>query len=91
MPVAVVDVRIVWMAMHQRLVCVRMAVRLLAIPGKIVVVLVMLVVVMAVRVYESLVRMFMRMAFADMQPDTHGHQRTGQPEGEAGMLAKQQQ
>lgn len=90
MLVAVMDVREVRVAVQQWRVHMRVAVRFFAVPWKVVAVLVVLVVAMTMLVCEGLVRMFMRVPFADMQPDTQGHQCTGQPEGEAGVLAKQQ-
>ena len=64
MSVSVMDVREVWMRMHKRLVPVRMAVRLFTVPRKIVRVLVMLVVTVAVLVFERFVfvRMFVTLA-----------------------------
>ncbi len=88
MLVAVMDVRIVGVTVLQRSMHMRMVVRFFAVPWKAVVVMVMLVVAMTMLVCKGLVRMFMRMPLAHMQPDTQGHQCTGQPEGEAGVLAK---
>ena len=70
---------------------VRMAMRPVAVPEKIMRVLVMLVVLMPMFVFERfmLVRMFM--AFAQMQPDADGHQSACDPEREAGAFGKHKQ
>lgn len=88
MSVTVVDVRVVRMDMCDRLVHVRMGMRLAAIPGKVVRVLVVFVVAVAVLVGERFMRVLVCMAFADVQPDAHRHQCAGQPEGKARMLGE---
>lgn len=75
MPVAVMDVRIMRMAVPQIRMLVGMCMRLCAIPFKIMLVLVMLIVAMHVRVRHRQMLVFMRMRFAQVQPDAAAHQR----------------
>jgi len=86
----VVDVRKVRVAMHQRIVHMRMGVRFLAVPWEVMRVLVMFVVAMAMIVSQWLMRVLVSMTFADMQPNTHRHQCTGQPERKVWVLSEQQ-
>lgn len=88
---AVVDIGKVRVTVREWLMYVRMGVRLIAIPGEIMGVLMMFVVTMAMVVGQRFVQVLMHMAFADMKPYTQGHQCTGQPEGNAGVLGEQQQ
>ena len=91
MSVSVMDVGEVRMGVHKRLVPVRMAVRLLTVPRDIVRVLVMLVVTVAVLVFERFVFVRVFVALAQVQPDADCHQHAGNPEREARPLGKQQQ
>lgn len=59
------------MLVRQRFMPMRMGVRFIAIPGKFVRMPVMLVVAVAMRMLQRLVRMPMLMPFADMQPDAN--------------------
>lgn len=72
MPVAVVQIRIVWMTVRHGLVDMRMGVRLLAVPREIVRVLMMGVVAMAVVVCQRLMRVLMLVALAGVQPEPVG-------------------
>lgn len=89
--VPVVQIRVVWVIVGQRLVHVRMRVRLAAVPQEIMGVLVMFVVPMAVVVRQRRVGVFVRVTLADVQPHAQRHQRTGQPEGECRVFGEQQQ
>ncbi len=71
---------IVRMTMRQPLMQVWMRVRLSAVPGKSVRVLMMLVVHVAMRVRRRFVRMRVFVAFSEMEPDATGHERGGDPE-----------
>ena len=73
MTVPVMDIGEVRMRVHERVVFVRMAVRLLAVPREIVPVLVMLVVTMPMLVLERFVFMRVFVAFAQVQPDADRH------------------
>jgi hypothetical protein len=75
MPVAVVQVRVVRMAVAQRPVHVRMRVRLHRGDARVVRVLVVLVVVMLVLVLERLVVVLVLVALRDMEPHTGQHER----------------
>lgn len=66
MSMPVVQVRVVRVAVNQRLVYVRVSVRLVAVPRKIVGVLMMFVVPMSMVVYQRRVRVFVRVPFADV-------------------------
>jgi len=77
MVVPVVQVRIVRMAVDQRLVLVRVAVWLLSIPGKIMLVLVVDVMPVAMVVADGLMHMLMLMPFTDMEPYAERHQAAG--------------
>lgn len=72
--VPVMDVGEMRVRMCQRLVNVRMRVRLARVDARRVLVLVMFVVNVAVCVFQSLVQMFMFVLFGEMQPDTKTHQ-----------------
>ena len=77
---AVVQVRIMRMAVHQGLVPMNVRMRLPAIPVRSVGMLVMQVVRVRVRVLERLVDMLVLMALAYVQPHARGHQGRGRPE-----------
>ena len=90
MPMPVVDVRKVRMAMYQRIVHMRVCVWFLPVPREVMRMLEMFVVAMAMIMSQQLMRMLVSMSLADMQPNTHRHQCTGQPERKAWMLSEQQ-
>ena len=80
MTVAVMNIGKVRMRVHDRVVFVRMAVRLLAIPWEIVSVMVMLVVTMPMRVLERFVFVCVLVTLAQVQPDADSHQAARDPE-----------
>ena len=77
MPVPMMNVREVRVQVRQRRMPVRMRVWLAAIPGEIVRMLMVVVVRVAVSVLDGFVRVFMLMKLGQVQPYSHGHQRTG--------------
>ena len=77
MPVPMVNIGEVCVQVRQRLVLVRMRVRLAAIPEEIVCMLMVVVVRVAVRVLEGFVRVFVLMMLGQVQPHASGHQRAG--------------
>ena len=80
MRMPVMDVRVVRMLVRHAFVAMRMRVGLLAIPFKAVLVLVVVVMAVAVSVLETLVRMFMLMPLAHVQPHAERHECRRQPE-----------
>ena len=80
MLVPVVDIREMWMSVREPLMPVRMGMRLLAVPRKVVLMLVMRVVNMRVGMRYWLVRVLVAVFFSQVQPDTHHHQGGGWPE-----------
>lgn len=86
--VSVVDIRVMWVRVPHLHVLVPMFMGLLPIPGKVVAVEVMLVMHMPVSVIEHFMRMFVLMAFGKVQPNTHGHQATCQPEPRTGVFTQ---
>ena len=91
MTVPMMDIGKVRMRVHDRVVFMRMAVRLLAGPREVVPMLVMLVMTVTMLVLERfmLVRVFV--ALAQVQPDADRHQAAGNPERQAGSFGEQQQ
>ena len=87
----VVDVRHMGMTVRERLMPMRMGMRFLSIPWKVMPVLVMLIMHMAVRMDRRLMGMDVLMLFGQMQPDSACHQRTGEPEAATGRLVQQSQ
>src|SRR5574343_802156 len=73
--VPVVDVRVMGVSVHQRGVVVRVAVRLAAVPGEVVRVLVVGVVAVRVVVVQGLVGVLVLVALAPVQPHAQRHQR----------------
>ena len=73
MPVPVMDIGIVRMPVHQRQVPMHMHVRLHAVPVEVVRVPVVRVVPMGMRMFERLVRVFVFMALAQVQPHAQSH------------------
>lgn len=86
MRMAMVDVRVMRVLVDQRFVPVGVGMRLLAIPGKVMLVLVVLVMTMRVRVFHRFVRVLMLVPLAQMQPYAEGHQPRGNPEQDARHL-----
>jgi hypothetical protein len=77
---AMVNVREMRVTVRDRQMRVRMRMRFIAIVRKVVRVLMMFVMPMPVRMLEPLVRMFVFVPFAHMQPDAERHQRGRDPE-----------
>lgn len=90
MRVAVMDVGEVFVRMRQRLVNVTVRVRRGRVNIGGVRVLVMLVVSVAMRVFEPLVLMGVGVPLRQMKPDAHAHQCSGDPEGAGNRLAQKQ-
>ena len=80
MPVSVVDVGIVGVRMREHRMPMRMRVRLDAVPAEVVRMPVMRIVAMPMRMLGRLVRVTVRMPFAQMEPNAECHQRGGRPE-----------
>ena len=91
MPVAMMDVRVVRMAVHQRRMLVEMGVRLRAVPREIVLVLMMSLVHMPVPMSERLVCMFVLVTLGKVQPHTQRHEHGRSPEQRFRRLAQQNQ
>ena len=91
MPVAVMDVRVMRVAVHQRPVLVKMGVRLMAVPRKIVFMPVMIVMDMRMTVRKRFVLMSMRMTLGEVQPHTRYHQCRGDPEQQTRRFVKHEQ
>jgi hypothetical protein len=87
---AMMNVRIVRVAVCQRRVDVVMAVRLAAIPAFRMVVLVMLVMPVGVPVRHRLVAMLVLVPLRQVQPQATRHQPASNPETRRGLLAHQQ-
>lgn len=68
------------MLVDQRLVPMHMHVRLLAVPWKIMFVVMVFIVSMHVRMLHRLVHVLMFVPFTQMQPDAERHQGCGHPE-----------
>ena len=79
-PVPVMQVGVMRMRVHQRIVPVAMGMRLAAVPVEVVRVTVMRVVQVLVLVLQHLVGMFMRVALREVQPYPEPHQDPGEPE-----------
>ena len=89
-PVPMVNIREMRVLVRHGLVSMPMAVRFLAIPSKVMRMLVVLVMSVRMRVLQRFVGVFMVMPFTQMQPDTQAHQGTGQPkQGRCGFAQKQ--
>ena len=80
MRMAMVDIRNVGVRMLDRLVPVRMRMRLASIPREIVRVTMMLVVDMGMGMRLDGMHVAVRMTLRNMQPDAERHQRTGEPQ-----------
>ncbi|KQU80994.1 hypothetical protein ASE08_12055 [Rhizobacter sp. Root16D2] len=75
MPVPVVDVRKVRVPVRQNAMPMWVHMRLAPVPRKVMLVLMVRVVSMRMRVLERLMRVFVFVPFANMQPDADTHQR----------------
>jgi hypothetical protein len=89
--VAVVDVRVVRMLVHQRGVFVRMGVRLAQWVGGSMGMLVMLVVCVPMRVRQGLVRVLVQVALAQMKPEPKCHEAPRPEEHGGHALAEDRQ
>jgi len=84
----VMDVRIVCVAMFQRLVAMRVRVRLIATPVEIMCVLVVAVVTMVVNVLQRRMLVGVFMVFGQVQPHAGRHQHRRHPEGGGGRFVE---
>ena len=84
---AMMDVRVMRMRMPERLVAVRMHMRLGAVPLKIMLVPVMRIMAVSVRMRHGFMRVLMFVRFGQVQPDAGAHQRGGDPEDGTRMFA----
>ena len=91
MLMAMMDVRVMRMRMPERLVAVRMHMRLGAVPLKIMLVPVMRIMAVGVRMRHGFMRVLMFVRFGQVQPDAGAHQRGGDPEDGTRMFAQHQQ
>lgn len=80
MVVPMMNIRVVWVIVRERLVLMLMSVGLGSLPSECVGVLMMVVVPMAMRVHERLVGVGVTMALREVQPDPNGHQGSRDPE-----------
>lgn len=80
----VMDIRIMRMLVRHRRMDVPVHMRFFPVPARVVRVLMMFVMHMEVLMLDSLMRMLMRMMFAQMQPDAERHQGCRNPERTAG-------
>ena len=83
-----VDIRKMRVAVGERCMMMRMAVRLAAIPDKIVCVRMMLVVYMIMRVVHRRVRVIVPVVFRQVQPHAQRHQCGGDPKRKRRCLAE---
>lgn len=79
-PVPVVDVGIVWMAVRQPFMRVRMRVWLTAVPRKAMGVLMVLVMNVSMRMLDRFMRVCVLVVLGQVQPYAARHQRGGDPE-----------
>ena len=89
MPVTMMYVRHVRMAVYRGVVPVRMGMRFAAIPIEVMTMPMMLVMDMFMGVRHGFVRMKVRMALCQMQPDSRSHQHAGCPKPRARRIAQQ--
>ena len=73
MTVSVVQIGVMGMGVHNRLVLVVVGMRLRAVPGPIVLVLVVLIVPVCMGMDQPFVAVEMRVALRDVQPDPNRH------------------
>jgi hypothetical protein len=83
-----VDIRIVWMAMTERLVHVSMRMRLAGRRRAVVVMPVMRVVFVPMLVLHPLVNVLMLVTFTDMEPDAEDHEGCRQSQPQRDRLAE---
>ena len=91
MSVPVVDVWVMRVLVRQLFVPMGMHVRFFAIPGEIVLMLVVLVVPVTVRVLQHLVGVLVLVALANVEPYTEGHKRGCCPELRFGHLGPERE
>jgi len=89
MAMPMMNVRIVWMTVAERLVLVLVRVRLGAVPSEVMAVAMMLVMRMDVVVRQGLVPVQMLVVLEEMQHHPGGHQRCGGPEDGIRRFAEQ--
>ena len=87
---AVVDVGIMRMAVRESRMRVFVRMRLNAVPGRIVRMLVMFIMHVMVRVLRRFVGMCVLVTLGEVQPDTSRHERGGNPERHRGRFAEGQ-
>ena len=83
-PVAVMQIRVVRVAVPQRNVAVPVDVGFASVPFESMLMPVVLVMHMRVRVLHLLVGVLMLVPFREVQPDAGGHEQRGNPEREGG-------
>lgn len=83
------NVRKMGVRVTQRPMRVRVSMRLLAVPGKVVLVLMMRVMPVRMLMVERLVSMLVKVLLGEMQPDPEPHQCTRQQQGRGKRLAEQ--
>lgn len=74
------NIGIVRVLMGQWRMPMKMAVRLLSVPGEIMLMLMVLIVAMGMRVFQCIVQVFVLVPLSEMEPHTQRHQGGGQPE-----------
>jgi len=79
--VAVMEVRVMGMAMHHPAMRMRVCMRLVLRPGETVAVLMMLIVHVGMRMLHRLVQVLMLVALRQVQPHAERHERGRDPEG----------
>ena len=89
MPVPVMDVGEMFMVVAQPTVLVLVTVRLLAVPCKRVLVVMMLIVAMSMRMQQRLMNVLVLMMLGYVQPDPHAHAGGRKPKRDISRLAGQ--
>src|SRR5580698_4032874 len=89
MPVPVMNVGEMFMVVAQPPVLVLVTVRLLAVPHKRVLVVMMLIVAMGMRMQQGLMNVLVLMMLGYVQPDPHAHAGGRKPKREVSRLARQ--
>lgn len=87
MAVPVMDVWLVRVLVRQHLVPMPVQMRPGAVPGRIVLMLVVFVMPVGMRMRQRLMAVLMFVPLAQVQPDSQHHDRRGQPEGRRGATA----
>ena len=90
MLMAMMDIRVMRVFVRDARVPMKMAVRLLAAPLKIMFMLVVCIVNVAMRMFQRFMRMFMGVVFGQVQPDAQAHQAGCEPEGSRCGFVQQQ-